>query len=392
MSLSPQYIWKQPDWPHFRVNSEKLLPPLSEARRAQGLLQGKAHSIGLGGLPAAENEVWVSEAMATAAIEGEKLNLDAVRSSVARRLGLENPSAGPVSRNVEGLLDAMADASQKWEEPLTLERLFGWQAALFPTGYSGIHQIKVGSFREAPIAVMSGPAGREKVHYEAPPHETISSEVQRFLDWFESSRKPNADPLADGLVRAGLAHLWFETLHPFEDGNGRVGRAIIDMALAQDIGQATRLFGISRQLAAVRDDYYTQLERAQKGDLDVTEWLCWFVTQFQAACEDSALILDRSLEKAMYWASHAGQSLTPAQRKVINTLLDAGPKGFEGGMSTRKYCGITGVSPATASRDLSALVKMGLLVSTGQGKSTRYWINLAGWPGVDRTVAESTEA
>ncbi|MGH8808944.1 MAG: Fic family protein [Noviherbaspirillum sp.] len=383
MTFSPHYLWQRPDWPHFRVDSDKLLPALSNARRAQGLLLGKAQAIGLHALPAAENEVWVSEAIATAAIEGEKLNLDAVRSSVARRLGLENPSPGPVSRNVEGLLDAMADASQRWEEPLTPERLHGWQAALFPTGFSGIHQIKVGAFREAPIAVMSGPAGKEKVHYEAPPPELIPDQMQRFLQWFEASRTPGTNPLTDGIVRAGLAHLWFETLHPFEDGNGRVGRAIIDMALAQDAGQATRLFGVSRRLATVRDEYYAELERAQKGDLDATGWLHWFVRQFQTACEDSTRILDRSLEKARYWTAHAGQSLSPAQRKAVNTLLDAGPDGFEGGMSTRKYCGIAKVSPATASRDLSALVKMGMLASTGRGKSTRYWINLAGWSDVN---------
>lgn len=389
MDFSPHYLWQQADWPHFRVNPEKLLPVLSEARRAQGMLLGKAQAIGLGALPAAENEVWVSEAMATAAIEGEKLNLDAVRSSVARRLGLEDPSSGPVSRNVEGLLDAMADASQRWQEPLTSERLYGWQAALFPTGFSGIHRIKVGVFRDAPIAVMSGPAGREKVHYEAPSPELIPAQMQRFLQWFEASRPPGTEPLADGIVRAGLAHLWFETLHPFEDGNGRVGRAIIDMALAQDVRQSTRLFGISRRLATVRDDYYAQLERAQKGDLDVTEWSCWFVRQFQAACEDSARILDRPLEKARYWAAHAGQPLSAAQRKVINILLDAGPDGFEGGMSTRKYCGLSKVSPATASRDLSALVKMGMLVSTGQGKSTRYWAKLEGWRGVNERDSEA---
>ena len=381
MAFSPHYLWQHPEWPDFRVNSEKLLPVLSEARRTQGMLLGKAHAIGLGALPAAENEVWVSEAMATAAIEGEKLNLEAVRSSVARRLGLENVSAAPVSRNVEGLLDAMADASQGWKEPLTLERLYGWQAALFPTGFSGIHQITVGAFRTEPIAVMSGSIGREKVHYEAPPPEMVPDQMRRFLDWFEASHPPRSDSLTDGIVRAGLAHLWFETLHPFEDGNGRVGRAIIDLALAQDIGQSTRLFGISRRLAAVRDAYYSHLERAQKGDLDVTEWLCWFVRQFQLACEESAHILDRSLEKARYWAAHADRSLSPTQHKVVKLMLDAGPEGFEGGMSTRKYCGVSKVSPATASRDLSALVKMGMLVSTGQGKSTRYWIELEGWSG-----------
>ncbi|MEN3367405.1 MAG: hypothetical protein V7606_4679 [Burkholderiales bacterium] len=381
MDFSPRYLWQTADWPSFRFDGAALVMSLSQARFSHGMLLGKAHAIGLEALPAAENEVWVSEALATAEIEGEKLNLDAVRSSVARRLGLDNPPSGSVSRHVEGLLDAMADASRRWTEPLTLERLHGWQAALFPTGYSGIHQIKVGGFRHTPIAVMSGPAGKEKVHYEAPPPESLHREMQHFLDWFEMTRRPTPEAAMDGVLRAGLAHLWFETVHPFEDGNGRVGRAIIDLALAQDAGGSTRLCGISRQLAKSRDDYYIHLERAQKGDLDVTEWLHWFVQEFRAACEESASILDRSLEKARYWALHADQRLSAAQRKIVNTLLDAGPIGFDGGMSTRKYASLAKVSSATASRDLAALVKMGMFVQTGQGKSTRYWINLDGWSG-----------
>lgn len=379
MTNSPHYIWQRPDWPRFRFDHGRLLVLVAGARRAQGVLLGKATAVGLHALPGAENEVWVSEAVATAAIEGEKLNLDAVRSSVARRLGLDNPPPGPVSRHVEGLLDAMSDASRRWDEPLTRERLCGWQAALFPAGYSSIHQIKVGGFRDDHIAVMSGPEGREATHYEAPPAEQLESEVAVFLEWFNQTQGRADTPDADGLVRAGLAHLWFETLHPFEDGNGRVGRAIIDMALAQDIQQATRLFGISRRMADARDEYYLQLERAQKGNLDVTEWLCWFIDQFRTACEESARILDRSLEKAQFWTAHAGASLSEAQRKAINTLLDAGPAGFEGGMSTRKYCNLTRVSPATASRDLASLTRLGLVVVTGQGKSTRYWVNIPGW-------------
>lgn len=379
MSSSPQYIWQQPNWPEFRFDHGRLLVVLGAARRAQGMLLGKAEAIGLHALPGAENEVWVSEAIATAEIEGEKLNLDAVRSSVARRLGLDNPPPGPVSRHVEGLLDAMADASHHWSEPLTRERLFSWQAALFPTGYSTIRQIKVGGFRDDSIAVMSGPEGRETVHYEAPPAERVEKEVDAFLAWFNTPSVDVNSPHADGLVRAGIAHLWFETLHPFEDGNGRVGRAIVDMALAQDIRQATRLFGISRRMANARDEYYRELERAQKGDLDITEWLCWFISQFRFACEGPARILDRSLEKAKFWTTHAGNSLTDAQRKAVNVLLDAGPQGFDGGMSTRKYCSLTKVSPATASRDLGALAKLGVFVVTGKGKSTRYWINMPDW-------------
>jgi Fic family protein len=198
--------------------------------------------------------------------------------------------------------------------------------------------------------------------------------MEHFLTWFQESKDR-----MDGVIRAGVAHLWFETLHPFEDGNGRVGRVIIDMALAQDNGQSTRLIGISRRLAQVHDDYYRYLEQAQKGDLDITGWLEWFIRQYHAACTESTAILDRSLQKAQYWMRHSGTSLSKAQRKVVNGMLDAGPESFDGGMSTKKYVSLAMVSTATASRDLGALLRAGLVVTTGQGKSTRYWINLTGW-------------
>lgn len=378
MDFAPHYIWQAADWPQFRYAADQIMPVLSQARVNQGILLGKAQSLALDSLPVTENEVWVSEAIATAEIEGEKLNLDAVRSSVARRLGLPNASPVQAQRNVEGLLDVMADASQNWDKPLTLDRLFSWQAALFPTGYSGLHQIKVGAFRETPIAVMSGPAGREKVHYEAPAPDALMREMTRFLDWFEQSRAQGGVG-KEGLLRAGLAHLWFETIHPFEDGNGRVGRALVDLALAQDTQRPTRLYGLSKQLARVRNDYYCQLEQAQKGTMDVTPWLHWFVGQFNAACLDTVRIMEGSLEKAQFWATHAGVSLSPAQTKTMKVLLDAGRGGFEGGMSTSKYASLNRVSTATASRDLAALTKAGLLAATGQGKATRYWINLPGW-------------
>ena len=307
MHHSPQYTWQQPQWPAFRYNADHLLSALAEARRAQGILVGKAQALGLAALPAAENEVWVSEAIGTSAIGGEKLNLDAVRSSMARRLGIENSPDGPVDRNVEGLLDAMGDASRHWEQPLTRERLFGWQAALFPTGYSSIRQVKVGAYRDDAIAVQSGPEGHEKVHYEAPSAEFIAHEMEHFLTWFQASKDR-----IEGVIRTGIAHLWFETLHPFEDGNGRVGRAIIDMALAQDNGQSTRLIGISRRLALVRDEYYRHLEQTQKGDLDITGWLEWFIRQYHAACTESTAILDRFLPKAQYWTRHYSTSLSEA--------------------------------------------------------------------------------
>ena len=391
MDNSPQWIWQRADWPHFRLELGQIMPFLSAARRAQGMLLGKAQAIGLQQLPTAENAIWIDEALATAAIEGENLNLTALRSSVARRLGMEAVAVppGPIVRHVEGLLDCMADASDNWQQELTLETLFGWQAALFPGGFTSIHRVKVGALRDEPIAILSGPIGRERVHYQAPEPERLPAGMALFLDWFEASRHPvpaasvanevvtELAPFSDGLLRAALAHFWFETLHPFEDGNGRVGRALVDRALAQDIKQGTKLFGLARQLMLSRDEYYRQLERASKGSMDMTAWCQWFLEQFRLACEHSSTVLDRALQKAQFWAVFADIGLTPAQRKCINLLLDAGPQGFVGGMSTAKYASITRVSSATASRDLSGLQQAGLLLRSGQGKSTRYEIDWA---------------
>jgi Fic family protein len=387
MDSSPQWIWQCADWPHFRVDLNLLMPLLSQARRAQGILLGKAQSIGLQQLPAAENAIWIDEALATAAIEGENLNLDAVRSSVGRRLGLAAATpSGAVSRNVEGLLDCMADACNNWDQTLTMETLFGWQAALFPAGFSSIFRVKTGALRDEPIAILSGPIGRERVHYQAPDPERLAADMAVFLDWFEASRHAAAaagaggpSPFADGLLRAALAHLWFEVLHPFEDGNGRVGRALIDRVLAQDTRQPSKLFGLARQLMRSRDDYYLRLETASKGGMDITEWCAWFIGQLCLACGHCSTVLDGALQKAQFWAKFSGIALSPAQRKCINLLLDAGPQGFAGGMSTAKYVSINKVSTATASRDLGALQKWGLLAVSGQGKATRYWVDLDGW-------------
>jgi len=375
MTNAPQWVWQQPDWPKFVFDMRVLAPVLGRARSAQGRILGKAQALGFANLGAALADIWVEEADATARIEGEKLDLTAVRSSVARRLGIA--SVGSVSRTVEGLIDLMEDATRHWREPLTVERLCGWQAALFPTGFAGIKAVQAGALRThvAPMQIVSGPIGREKIHFEAPPSKRIPRELGRFLDWFQSSR----DSPVDGLLRAGTAHFWFETLHPFEDGNGRVGRAIIDLALAQDAHLDQRLYSVSRRLAERRNDYYAELAAASRGDLDITRWLVWFVEQFDEACRASEVVIDLSLAKARFWLEHGQAPLNERQRKAVNRILDAGPGGFEGGMSTNKYGHLARVSRATAYRDLEELVRYGLLTQAGIGRGTRYFAAMEGW-------------
>jgi len=345
------------------------------ARRAQGMVEGKLAALGFEQRRELAAEAWSQEAVATAAIEGERLDLQAVRSSVGRRLGVAGSKGPQAARHVDGLLDIMDDAISNAATPLSDERLQAWQAALFPTGFSGMNKIRVGAYREhaEPMQIVSGRLGHENIHYEAPPSAMVPAEMKLLLTWLNRKRE------SDSLVQAALAHLWFETIHPFEDGNGRVGRVLIDLVLARDGGDSSRLIRISQRLQEQRDDYYRQLELAQHGSLDVTGWIIWFVTQVRIACEQASLAIDESLVKARFWFDHRDKELTPRQRKVLNALLDAGPDGFEGGMSTKKYENLTGASRATSSRDLIELEQMKLLRQAGAGRSTRYYINIEGW-------------
>ena len=369
------YVWQQPDWPDFRYDPGRVGEVQSRARRAQGVVEGKLAVLGFEQRLELAAEAWSQEALATSAIEGERLDLAAVRSSVARRLGVGKQDGPNAPRNVEGLLDIMDDAVTRCHDTLTHERLHAWHAALFPTGYSGMAKIRVGGYREhaEPMQIVSGRIGREQVHYQAPPSSRVREEMGRLLHWFNAGTEP------DMLVRAALAHLWFETVHPFEDGNGRLGRVLVDLQLARDSGETSRLFRTSQRLLERRSDYYASLEEAQHGDLDVTDWVCWFVEQMQAACEEASKVVDHTLIKARFWLEHSGNALNERQRKVMNLLLDAGPGGFEGGMSTRKYENITSTSRATASRELIALEALGLLVHEGAGRSTRYHVRLLEW-------------
>lgn len=367
-----QYLWERPDWTRFRWKNESILIKLSECRLLQGKLLSRVEGLGLKLESQTQVEILAEETLKTALIEGENLSMQAVRSSVARKLGL--PSAGlPVNRQIDGLVSVLLDATKNHDEPLTQKRLFGWHAALFPTGYSGMHRIRVGKWRgDKPMRVVSGPVGRETVHFEAPPFNLIPAEISRFIEWWKRGS-------VEGILRAAIAHFWFVTVHPFEDGNGRIARALTDMALSQDDRQSLRYYSLSSQIMAERDAYYHILERCQKGKGDITGWLVWFLGCFCRAIGHSEEFLSDVLAKAAFWKVHAQDPLNERQRKVINRMLDAGKGGFEGGLTTRKYVSLAKVSRATAFREMDLLVKLGILKENpGKGRSTSYDLN---WEG-----------
>lgn len=391
--VTPPFVWQQQGWPKLHFKVEVLAEPLAQARLEQGKVLGLLRAVGLLESARVERELWTDEAVATAAIEGEKLDLEAVRSSVMRRLGEEN-AGKRASRTTDGLLDVMQDATRSYRERLDDDRFMRWHSALFPGGTSGLRRISVGQYRgtDEPMQIVSGPVGKEKVHYEAPASAEVPREMRSLVEWWELTR-PATDTAIDGLLRAGIAHLWFETIHPFEDGNGRIGRALIDMALAQDADSPQRYTSLSTQLMAHREDYYEALNRAQRGTTDVTNWLRFFVEQFCHASNAAQKVVEAAIEKSRFWAAHASSSLNPRQRKVLQRMLDAGSGGFEGGMSTEKYSNLAATTKVTASRDLVDLLKGGLVVATGQGRGTRYWVNMPGWQvGVPTTNKQRPEA
>ena len=363
------YIWKHKKWPNFEWQTDELINVLSRARLLQGQLLSKIRSLGLDLSQESRSEILIEEAVKTSAIEGVRLDRETVRSSVAKKLGLPTAGLKPPDRNVEGLIDVMMDATTNCKKPLTVKRLKSWQAALFPTGYSGLVKIRVGEWRgKLPMRVVSGPIGHEKIHFEAPPIIRINAEMRKFIDWWEKGSNKT-----EGLLRAGIAHFYFVTIHPFEDGNGRIARVLSDMALAQDENMSKRYYSFSARIMTERKAYYNVLERAQKGTIDITSWLLWFLECYSRAIKDSEVTISKVLQKAMFWQNHSQTILSKNQQKVINRLLDAGRDGFAGGLSTRKYVAMTRVSRATAYRDINDLLKKKLLVQRkAKGRSVSY--------------------
>jgi Fic family protein len=360
------YIHERPEWPDFRWDADRLAAPLAAVRYRQGRLLGRMEALGFELRAEANLTTLTEDVVKTSAIEGETLAPQEVRSSIARRLGIETAGLVPTSRTVEGIVEMMLDATQRHWEPLTAERLFGWHAALFPTGYSGMHRITVGAWRPeqaGAMQVVSGPYGRERVHFEAPAAQRLEAEMAGFLTWF------NTDDADDPVVKAGLAHLWFVTIHPFEDGNGRIARAVADMSLARADGSAERFYSMSARLEAERRDYYRELESQQRSGLDVTPWLLWFLGCLDRALEDAEATLSAVLCKARFWERVNRQPVNERQRAVLNRLLD----GFEGNLTSSKYARLARCSVDTAQRDIQILLERGILVQNpGGGRSTSY--------------------
>ena len=363
-----KYIWERENWFDFKYDDAALLRPLSELRVLQGKLLGRIASLDIKLETEAQGAILVEEAVRTAEIEGQKLNRKAVRSSVAVKLGLPK-GVGVHDRSIDGLVDVLLDAVRFHDKPLTLERLNGWQAALFPSGYSGLRKIKTGKLRgDEPMQIVSGPIGKEKVHFEALPKERLDGEVRLFLKWWNSSFGH-----MDGVLRAAIAHLRFVTIHPYEDGNGRLARALTDMALAQDEKLKVRFYSVSSEIMKMRNEYYKILEDVQRRRLDVTEWYLWFIKCVTASIEHSQDIIANVFARIDFWNQHAQTELNERQKKVLNRILEAGPGNFTGGLTTRKYLSITKVSRATAFREISGMLdKKVLRQLPGKGRSVHY--------------------
>jgi Fic family protein len=362
-----RYIHQLPEWPHFQWDTEAIAASLADIRHRQGRLLGRMEGLGFSLRQEAELESLTLEVIKSSEIEGEKLPADQVRSSIARRLGMETAATVAAERNVEGVVEMMLDATQNFRQPLNAERLFGWHAALFPTGRSGMRKIIVGAWRDdatGPMQVVSGPVGKEKVHYEAPAASLLDKEMSAFFAWANG-----ASDKADPVLRTALAHLWFVTIHPFDDGNGRIARAIADWALARSENSPQRFYSMSAQIRLERNDYYDILERTQKGSLDVTPWMEWFLGCLGRAFDGTEVTLAGVLRKAQFWETHARVAVNDRQRDIINLLLD----GFEGKLTTTKWAQLEKCSHDTALRDIQGLIDSGLLKKdTGGGRSTSY--------------------
>lgn len=364
--LAQRYIYQNKKWPEFTWDSGALLPLLAGVRHKQGKLRGYMEGLGFAKRSEASLQTLTSDVLKSTEIEGEVLNPEQVRSSIARRLGMDIAGLVPADRNVEGVVEMMLDATQNYHKKLNATRLFEWHASLFPLGRSGMHKIVVGRWRDKDMGAMqvvSGAMGKEKVHYEAPEATRLPDEMKVFLKWFNASNE------IDGVLKSGIAHLWFVTIHPFDDGNGRIARAIADMQLAKSENDVQRFYSMSAQIRLERKSYYEILEKTQKGTLDVTNWLKWYLHCLDRALDTSNAQLQNVLHKATFWEANAETPINERQRLMLNKLID----GFEGKLNTSKWAKITKCSPDSALRDIQDLILKGILQKENAGgRSTNY--------------------
>jgi Fic family protein len=366
MQRMKTFIHEQVNWPNFTLEYAGIINLLSEARNLQGRLIGKMESLGFDLINEAMLDTLTLDVIKSSEIEGEYLNPDQVRSSVARRLGMEIAGSVESDRNIDGVVEMMLDATQNCFKPLTADRLFDWHAALFPTGRSGMYKIRVADWRKdttGPMQVVSGAMGKEKVHFQAPDSSLVENEMNLFLDWFNNNMK------TDLVIKAAIAHLWFVTIHPFEDGNGRIGRALTDMLLTQSDKSNQRFYSMSAQIRIERKEYYEMLEKTQQGNLDITEWIIWFLNCLINALKTTDSVLGRVIFKADFWAKHAKTLINERQKKLLNRLLD----GFDGKLTSSKWAKIAKCSKDTAIRDINDLIDKDILQKeTAGGRSTNY--------------------
>lgn len=367
------YFHQNKDWPNFKWNNDILLPYVSKVRDLQGRLIGRMENIGFELRGEAVLETITEDVIKSSEIEGELLNAEEVRSSVARRLGMEVSGLTNASRNVEGVVEMMLDATQKYKEPLTKDRLCGWHAALFPTGRSGMHKITVGEWRDdikGPMRVVSGPIGKENIHYTAPEASRLADEMSQFLSWF------NTDDSIEPVVKSAVAHLWFVSIHPFDDGNGRIARAIADSQLARADRTNQRFYSMSSQIMKLKKGYYDTLESTQKGSLDISQWLVWYFERLADALEATSETLSKILVKAKFWELHKNTHFNARQAMMINRLQGD----FVGKLHSSKWAKMTKVHRDTALRDIQDLVDKEVLSDSGEGgRSTNYTLNLPNW-------------
>jgi len=360
------YIYEQADWPKLHWDSKALSTMLADVRHRQGRLIGRMEGLGFRLQEEAVLQTLTEEVVKSSEIEGERLDPEAVRSSIARRLGLDIAGLIASDRNVDGVVEMMLDATRHYSKPLTDDRLFGWHSCLFPSGRSGMTRINVGKWRDdspGPMQVVSGPIGHETVHYQAPAAKRVEKEMTAFLNWF--NQKADIDPV----LKAGMAHLWFVTIHPFDDGNGRIARAVADLCLARSESSSRRFYSMSAQIRHQRSAYYDILEETQKGTTEITPWLAWFLDCLRGAIDGAETLLGGVMAKARFWDKLKGVSLNERQRKVLNRLLD----GFEGRLTTSKWAKLTKSSQDTATRDIQNLIVRGILERSAEGgRSTSY--------------------